>query len=60
MAERILKRGHATTLQSMIRINRKFGDRISPVLQDSAPDRGDSSWQDFIIGSITRKVRALG
>ena len=31
------------TFMSMIRINRTFGDRISPVLQDSVPDRGDSS-----------------
>lgn len=35
----IVKKGHATTLHSLIRINRKFGDRISAVLQESAADR---------------------
>lgn len=34
--EGIVKRGQDSTLHTMIRINRKFGDRISPVLQESA------------------------
>lgn len=35
----IVKKGHATTLHSLIRINTKFGDRISAVLQESVAER---------------------
>lgn len=35
----IVKKGHATTLHSPIRINTKFGDRISAILQESVADR---------------------
>lgn len=40
-ARGIVKKGHATTLHSLIRINTKFGDGISAVLQDSVNDGGD-------------------
>lgn len=34
----IVKKGHGTTLHSLVKINTKFGDRISAVLQDSVAD----------------------
>lgn len=38
-AKGIVKKGHATTLHSLIRINRKFGDRISAVQQEESAAR---------------------
>lgn len=35
----IIKKGHATTSHGPIRINTKFGHRISAILQESAADR---------------------
>lgn len=35
----IVKKGHATTLHRLIRINKKFGDRISAVQLESAAEK---------------------
>lgn len=35
----IIKKGHVTTSHGPVRINTKFGDRISAILQESAADK---------------------